>query len=142
MNAEPDPAGKPHLTHLAFRVSDMDASIAFYRKYCRLHVVSDRLGTDGDSRIVWLAEKETDPHFVLVLYDDGERPRPSSEFDHLGYAVRSRAEVEEYAALARSEGCLQLEPTWMDEIVGYIAIVRDPDGNLVEYSYGQSLGED
>lgn len=132
---------KPHLTHIAFRVKDMDASVAFYRKYCDLSVVHTRAQKDSGSRVSWLAETDANPPaFVLVLYQDGNPPVRTSDFNHLGYALPSRDAVDRYAALAREDGILTLGPKYMDDIVGYIANVTDPDGNIVEYSYGQVLG--
>ena len=36
-------------------------------------------------------------------------------------------------------GVLALEPTYAGPIVGYFCIVLDPDGNQVEFSYGQPI---
>ncbi len=133
---------KPRLTHVAFRVANMEATVAFYRKYCHLNVVHERRDPETGSRVTWMGENnESRPKFVLVLYQDGQAPLLKSEFDHLGYALPSRAEVDKVAALARDEGCLALGPVWLDDIVGYIANVKDPDGNVVEFSHGQVLGE-
>jgi hypothetical protein len=47
--------------------------------------------------------------------------------------------VDEAAALARDEGVLQVAPHDAGPIVGYYCIVRDPDGNQVEFSFGQPI---
>lgn len=78
--------------------------------------------------------------FVIVLFPAGagETPGPRS-LQHLGFAVGSRAEVDAAAAAARAEGILRIEPTYAGPIVGYFCIVEDPDGNGVEFSYGQPI---
>jgi len=42
--------------------------------------------------------------------------------------------------LLRSDGVLELEPRDAGPIVGYFCMLRDPDGNSVEFSFGQALG--
>jgi catechol 2,3-dioxygenase-like lactoylglutathione lyase family enzyme len=58
---------------------------------------------------------------------------------HFGYDVASRADVDEIAKRAEAEGILDQGPTYAGPIVGYYCIVRDPDGNLVEFSHGQPI---
>ncbi len=129
---------KPRLTHLALGVRDLDRTVAFYRKHVNLHVVHER-AEDG-RRVIWLAEREADADFVLVLFEvPGERSPGPQNLQHLGFAVASRAEVDQAAAAARADGVLALEPLYAGPIVGYFCMVTDPDGNQVEFSYGQPI---
>jgi catechol 2,3-dioxygenase-like lactoylglutathione lyase family enzyme len=129
---------KPVLTHVALGVRDLERTIAFYRKHVRLHVVHDRV--DGSMRVVWLAEREADPDFVLVLFEvPGDPPPGPATLQHLGFAVASRDEVDAAAAAARADGILAMEPVYAGPVVGYFCIVRDPDGNQIEFSHGQPI---
>jgi catechol 2,3-dioxygenase-like lactoylglutathione lyase family enzyme len=129
---------KPVLTHLALGVSDLERTIDFYRRHAKLHVVHDR--HDGHARVVWLSERAEDPAFVLVLFQvDAEPPVAPSTLQHLGFAVESRAEVDAAAEAARQEGVLSVPPTYAGPVVGYFCIIRDPDGNQVEFSHGQPI---
>src|SRR5215470_8474935 len=129
---------KPVLTHLALGVHDLERSIGFYRSHVALHVVHDR--NDNGSRVVWLAERAEDPDFVLVLFEvGGPAPPAPSTLQHLGFAVASREEVDAAATAARADGILALDPMYAGPVVGYFCIVRDPDGNQVEFSYGQPI---
>jgi catechol 2,3-dioxygenase-like lactoylglutathione lyase family enzyme len=128
---------RPVLTHLALGVRSLDRTIAFYRRHARLHVVHDR--GEGRDRVVWLADRETDVDFVLVLFETTEAPSGTSTLKHLGFAVGSRQEVDDAAALGRADGVLAVDPTDAGPIVGYFCILRDPDGNQVEFSYGQPI---
>jgi len=130
---------KPHLTHVALAVRDASATIAFYERFAGLVVVHDR--TDDGTRVVWIGERRNDPEFVLVLIE-GAAPEAAgpARFLHFGFAVDSRAEVDEMAERARSAGVLATPATWGGPVVGYYCIVRDPDGHGVEFSYGQSIG--
>ena len=42
--------------------------------------------------------------------------------------------------MAKEDGTLVLGPRYMNPVVGYICLVRDPDGNQVEFSVEQVLG--
>jgi len=129
---------KPVLTHLALGVRDLDQTVAFYRKHARLHVVHER--RDGGTRVVWLSEREERPDFVLVLFPVAGEPHPGpSTLQHLGFALASREEVDAAAAAGRADGVLVAEPVYAGPIVGYFCLLGDPDGNPVEFSYGQPI---
>ena len=129
---------KPVLTHVALGVRELDRTVAFYRKHVGLHVVHERV--DGGNRVVWLAERAAGANFVLVLFQvPTEVSLGPGSLQHLGFAVGSRAEVDAAAAAARADGVLALEPTYAGPIVGYFCIVLDPDGNQVEFSFGQPI---
>lgn len=133
-----DAAPRASLTHIALRSKDVAASIAFYRRYAGLHVVHDR--TDDDTRVVWLAEVEEDPEFVIVVMGmPADEQQPIRPVDHLGFAVDSRAEVDRLGALGKEDGALVLAPVEYGGVVGYICEVADPDGNVCEFSHGQPI---
>lgn len=126
------------LTHVALFVRDVGRTINFYERFVGLHVVHDRV--DDGVRVVWLSEQTHDPQFVIVAIslppgDTGAPPRMA----HLGYDLPSRAAVDEIAARAQSEGLLTQGPADAGPIVGYFCMLRDPDGNLVEFSHGQPI---
>ena len=58
----------------------------------------------------------------------------------LPFAVAIFAAPSAVAARARAGGCLVWEPRREPYPVGYYCGLRDPDGNFVEFSYGQPLG--
>lgn len=123
------------LTHVAFAVKNADASVAFYERYAGLGVVHSRV--DGDSRVVWLSDGNRP--FVLVLAEGQPSEAPLGPFGHLGMSCRGPEEVDRLAALAREAGCLLESPQDSGYPVGYWALLRDPDGNTVELSFGQEV---
>ncbi len=130
---------RPSLTHLAFHVHDLDACIRFYQSYCCMRIVHDRIS--NGHRVVWLAEEGREGEFILVLLPGGPgRDQSIEDFSHLGFALESRAAVDAVAEKARVEGILVWNPVDEPYPVGYYCGVRDPDGNFVEFSYGQPLG--
>jgi catechol 2,3-dioxygenase-like lactoylglutathione lyase family enzyme len=127
------------LTHIALHVRDLDACIAFYRDYCGLSLVHDR--QDDSGRVVWLAEPERAEEFIIVLIPGGPgRDQGEGDFSHLGFALESREAVDAVAARAEADGRLDWAPREEPYPVGYYCGVRDPDGNMVEFSFGQPLG--
>jgi catechol 2,3-dioxygenase-like lactoylglutathione lyase family enzyme len=132
-------ASAPHLTHVALWAADVERSVDFYRRHCDLRVVHDRVEPDG-GRVVWVGEHEHRSRFVIVLISRPATRAARSSFAHFGFSCSSRREVDSRAAVARSEGVLELEPRDAGPIVGYFCMLRDPDGNAVELSFGQALG--
>jgi len=129
----------PVFTHLALHVADLDACVAFYRRFCGLRVTHER-GRD-EERVAWLAEPGRERDLVFVLIAGGPPRTPiEGDFGHLGFALTSRREVDAVAADARAAGCLLWPPREEPYPVGYYCGLRDPDGNAVEFSHGQPLG--
>lgn len=128
------------MTHLALHVRDVEACIAFYARHCNMRVVHERpKGSTG--RIVWMAEPGREREFIFVLLPGGPgRDQADADFSHLGFALESRAAVDAAAERGRADGCLVWEPREEPYPVGYYCGLRDPDGNYVEFSFGQPLG--
>lgn len=131
---------KPTLTHIALHVRDLAACVDFYREFCGLHVVHER-AHDGVTQVVWLAEDPEVHDFIFVLLKGGPgRDQGEGDYSHLGFACPSKAAVEAIADRARAANSLIWEPVEEPYPTGYYCGVRDPDGNAVEFSYGQPLG--
>ena len=129
----------PTMTHLAMHVKDLSACIDFYERYCAMYITHDR--DTGSHRVVWLAEKGREREFILVLVPGGPgRDQQKNDYSHLGFAMESREAVDALAEKARADGILVWEPVDEPYPVGYYCGLRDPDGNFVEFSYGQPLG--
>jgi len=132
-------SARPTCTHIALFARALDEAVAFYRTYAALDEVHRRL--DGGVSVVWLAEQGRETEFVIVLIGvDHAEPAVPAPLAHIGYSVGSRSEVDRLALQARNDGILIEGPRDAGSIVGYYCIVRDPDGNLVEFSHGQALG--
>ena len=131
----------PSMTHVALHVRDLDACLAFYREFCSMREVHLRVDTETGKRIVWLAESGREREFIFVLLPGGPgRDQTDGDFSHFGFALDSPEAVDAIAEKARAIGCLVWEPRQEPYPVGYFCGVRDPDGNFVEFSYGQPLG--
>ena len=126
-------------THLALHVRDFEACLAFYVAFCGLEISHQR--GQGESRVVWLAESGREHELIFVLLPGGPgRDQSEGDYSHLGFACASRDEVDAIAARAEQAGCLRWPPREEPYPVGYYCGIRDPDGNIVEFSHGQPLG--
>ncbi|MDF1830947.1 MAG: VOC family protein, partial [Porticoccaceae bacterium] len=97
--------------------------------------------TAGEQRIVWMAEPGRESDFIFVLMNGGQNLElADTDYRHFGFALESRAAVDAIAELGRERGCLVWPPREEDFPVGYYCGLRDPNGNFVEFSYGQPLG--
>ena len=141
-------------THIALPVRSLDDTMAFYDKYTTLENIHERQDPETNLRSVWLAnpgdKTEQAARFVLVLIE-GSLPKQITgdieeeygfltSISHLGISLNTRDKVDQIAAMAEEEGILVLGPMYRNDVVGYICLIRDPDGNNIEFSVEQVLG--
>lgn len=129
------------ITHIALHVADVEACIAFYRAVCGLGIVHERTASSGEGRVVWMAARGQEGRFVIVLLPGGPgAQRAEGDFSHIGFAAQRPDDIDELAEVGRARGCLLMEPVDEGFPVGRFVCLSDPDGNIVEFSYGQPLG--
>ena len=133
-------------THIALRVKDIDATIDWYTKYTPMTLLDRREDADGFG--AWLGMDDMTEHpFILVVaqFLEGHDPFADSPratlapFAHLGIEVTNKEDVDAMAERGREDGYLAMPPTMMPAPIGYICMLRDPDGNTIEYSWDQGV---
>lgn len=136
----------PRWTHVALRVADIDATIEWYTTHTPMGLLDRREDDMGYG--AWLGHDDApDSPFLLVLAQffpetDPFKDSPIAKlapFAHLGIELTSREAVEEAAAQGEAGGWLRMPPTDMPPPIGYICMLADPDGNMVEFSYDQGV---
>lgn len=133
-------------THVALRVDDIDATIAWYTSMTPLELIEKRQDDAGYGAWLGMPGATNNP-FILVIaqFLDGLDPFADAPkavlapFAHLGVELPSKEAVDETAAQGESVGCLAYPPTMMPPPIGYICMLRDPDGNMVEFSWDQGV---
>ena len=137
---------EPRWTHIALRVKDVDATIAWYLQFTPLELLDRREDELGYG--AWLGQPDSpEKPFILVVAQffpatDPFKNAPQeilAPFAHLGIELTSHAAIDEIAARGVEAGCLGFPPTEMPAPIGYICMLRDPDGNMVEFSYDQGV---
>ena len=133
-------------THVALRVSDIDATIAWYQRFTALELLDKREDDDGYG--AWLGHSDTGEFpFVLVLaqFFEGHDPFAATPlakmapFNHIGIELPEKTDVDEIAERANADGCLAMPAQQMPDPIGYLCMLEDPDGNLVEFSFDQGV---
>ncbi len=133
-------------THLALRVKDIDASIDWYTEYTPMTLLDRREDADGFG--AWLGMDDMVEHpFILVVaqFLEGHDPFAAAPnavlgpFAHLGIEMTAKDDVDAMAERGREGGYLTMPPTMMPAPIGYICMLRDPDGNTIEYSWDQGV---
>jgi catechol 2,3-dioxygenase-like lactoylglutathione lyase family enzyme len=144
------PLTQPRWTHVALPVSDLDRAIEFYTSLTPLVVVARN--EDENGRGAWLSnEKQVEDPFVLVIaeflpdvarrfgQEPGQPHATLAPFAHIGIELPTKEDVDQVAERAREMGVLTWEPQWMAPHIGYICAAKDPDGNVIEFSYDQKV---
>ncbi len=131
---------------MALRVQDIDATIAWYTEHTPLELLDRR--SDDMGHGAWLGQPDQPDHpFILVVAQFFPETDPFADapqeilapFAHLGIEMTSRGDIDAVAARGEQAGCLGMAPTQMPDPIGYICMLRDPDGNTVEFSYDQGV---
>jgi catechol 2,3-dioxygenase-like lactoylglutathione lyase family enzyme len=125
----------PRWTHVVLKVADLDRSVAFYRRFCSLDIVRDGR---PKGHTVWLAPARRDggpPPFVLVLYLTAIDCR----IDHLGFQCDAREDIDRIASEGERLAILAEPPFDGGGDIGYVTMLRDPDGHRVEFTFGQPI---
>ena len=96
-------------------------------------------------------DHQVETPFVLVLAEfapqvaqnfgiDSTKPHPTlAPFAHIGIELPNKEDVDAVAERARELGALVWEPRMMPEHIGYICSAKDPDGNIIEFSWNQKV---
>jgi lactoylglutathione lyase len=137
---------EPRWTHIALRVSNIDATIAWFTEFTPLELIDKREDESGYGAWLGMPGKTNNP-FILVLaqFFPDKDPFASapmatlSPFAHLGMELPSKGDIDDIAAKAEAAGCLAMPPTMMPPPIGYITMLHDPDGNTVEFSWDQGV---
>lgn len=137
---------QPRWTHIALRVKDIEATIDWYTSFTPLELLQRREDADGYGAWLGMPESTNSP-FILVVaqFLEGQDPFGGSEnavlapFAHLGMEMTTSEQVDEMAARGAEAGCLAMAARQMPAPIGYICMLRDPDGNMVEFSFDQGV---
>ena len=108
---------EPRWTHIALRVSDIDATIAWHAEFSPLELIDRREDEMGYG--AWLGMPgETNNPFILVLaqFFEGKDPFAGAPlatlapFAHFGIELPTKEDVDEMAERGKQAGCLAMPP--------------------------------
>lgn len=121
--------------HLVVRVSDFEASKAFYQKL--LSFLGFEVLGDYDDMIGWTNQKT---RYWISQADKGAKPYRNGDvgFHHYAFELRSRADVDALQTFLKGMGARIVDPAgeYYDDY--YAVFFLDPDGMKLE---GMKYGE-
>lgn len=124
------------LDHVAMLTSNVERSVRFYCDWAGMEIIHDRRDPGHVHRVVWVRLAGQAAGLIIVMIESEER-RPPGWMDHFGFHVPLRADVDGIAERARDIGILVDAPQYAGPVVGYFCTIKDPDGNLLEFSCEQ-----
>lgn len=133
------------LTHIALKVFNPQQTADFYSKWCGMEIVHARKSEEHPGQyVMWLSSPDYKGQFAIVLIPGRKaiKNRPEDEPEHLGFSLKTVENVKEIAAKAAKEGILHWDVMDLGFPVGTICAIKDPDGNVIEFSHGQPIGFD
>ena len=133
-----NPPLHPIFNNISLHVRDMTVSQEFYREWCDMNVShygqvsrSCRMVTPGQSN-----------PFQLILCDGAATTAglEKSNISHIGIATATMEELQTTYERAQQAGIVERSLITLPYPAGTLFFAKDPDGNNVEFSYGQPLG--
>ncbi len=124
------------LDHIAMMAADIERTAQFYCDWAGMEIIHDRRDPGHTHRVIWVRLKG-DPTGLIIVLIENENAYAHGRMDHFGFHIASRAAVDALAERARAAGILVDAPQYAGPVVGYFCTLKDPDGNLVEFSCDQ-----
>lgn len=124
------------LDHIAMLTADALKMARFYCEWAGMQIIHERRGEGSTHTVSWV-RLEHDPSGLIIVLVETDEDRQRGRMDHFGFHVSNRADVDSIAEKARREGILVDPPIYAGPVVGYFCTIRDPDGNLLEFSCEQ-----
>jgi glyoxylase I family protein len=132
---------RPRLHHIALTVTDLEASAEWYQNVFRISFVADIPHQGGVGRL--LSDEAQKLRIVLHRHDtnEGERFKETrTGLDHVGLALSSRADLEEWQRHLEHQGVARAEAAdrpltqspIADDWYGSVLVFRDPDNVQLE----------
>jgi lactoylglutathione lyase len=129
---------KPRLSHIGIPVTDLAKSVAFYKKWAGMAVQD---GPKDPGGVKGARLTQAGGNFAISLLEmPVANAMPMPGVMHLGLDCTSRAQVDKIASDAKKAGILLSGPIDSGPDLGYQTYISDPDGNNLEFSFGQKLG--
>jgi catechol 2,3-dioxygenase-like lactoylglutathione lyase family enzyme len=123
------------LSHIALIVRDIHKMIDFYREFAGMEVIHDRI--DDGINVAWLRLPEASSLVIVMIEDKNLEVNTSQRMNHFGFDAVSKEAVDLLAKKGEEWGVLVQPAVDGGKILGYLCLVKDPDGNQLEFAYGQ-----
>jgi len=127
------------LSHIALMVRNVNLMIDFYREFAGMEVIHHRV--DEGIHVVWLRLPDPSGLIIVMIEDKSIEAGKVQRMNHFGFDAASREAVDQIADKGEKMGILKQAAIDGGKILGYLCLIEDPDGNLLEFAYGQMRTE-
>lgn len=122
------------LSHIALHVSDICASIEFYREWLGMEVISIR-HNEQNEQVAFMGFKNLEDDMYLVLISGGTAASNEGQ-RHIGFDVEQRRDILDMAEKAGKAGILHWPAK--EHNFGMLCSITDPDGHIIEFIESRS----
>ncbi len=122
-------------SHIAYIVKNIEKMIEFYEEFTEMKVTHKRI--DGDVKVIWLRLLDTNSLTIVMIENPSLNVDSYQRLNHLGFDAVSKKAVDKISQKAEKAGVLKYKAQDGGIILGYFCIIQDPDGNQIEFAYGQ-----
>jgi lactoylglutathione lyase len=123
------------LSHVALLVRDIDSMIQFYKEFANMDVIHKRV--DDDIKVTWLRLGDSKNLTIVMIESNDITLNSFQRVNHFGFDSISKEAVDRISELAKQKKCLKYPAQDGGKILGYFCMIQDPDGNNLEFAYGQ-----
>ena len=126
------------LTHVGLTCRDLEQTTEFWQRWAGMAVVHRRVDATTGRGVAWMSDR-TRP-FVLVFIETEHPDSPLGPHQHVGVGLASVEELDIRITDARQAGVSVSDTIDSGPPVGIWAALTDPNGHILELSYGQEVG--
>ncbi|MFN8577449.1 MAG: VOC family protein [Candidatus Sericytochromatia bacterium] len=123
------------LSHIALLVNNIDDMIEFYNLFAEMEVIHRRI--DDGVNVAWVRLGDSKNLTIVMIETNNINTSKTQRVNHFGFDAISKESVDKISELAKQKKCLKYPAQNGGKILGYFCMVEDPNGNNLEFAYGQ-----
>ena len=124
-----------NLSHIALMSRDVAKIVSFYQDFAEMELIHRRV--DDGINVAWLKMPDTNGLIIVVIENKNIELNTFQRVNHFGFDAKSKEIVDSISRKAQMLNCLIYPAFDGGEILGYMCLIADPDGNQLEFAYGQ-----
>ncbi|MFN8674329.1 MAG: VOC family protein [Candidatus Sericytochromatia bacterium] len=123
------------LSHIALIVKDLEKMLSFYQDYAEMNVIHHRI--DEGIKVAWLQLDKPDGLIIVMIEVKNSPESGYQRFNHFGFDANSKEKVDEISKKLENTPFLVHKAQDGGKVLGYFCMIKDPEGNQLEFAYGQ-----
>lgn len=123
------------LSHVALIVKDIESMISFYTEFAEMELIHRRV--DEGINVAWVRLNDRNSLTIVMIEEKSPKNEAYQRFNHFGFDCPSKEAVDYISNKGKEYNCIRYEAFDGGEVLGYMCMLKDPEGNLLEFAYGQ-----